>query len=64
MGERLGEDVRHIVEAWNVGYAETTSLNQLPDEEVACFDVLGASGVDGVFGQSDSTLIIAPKKSH
>jgi len=43
MGERLCEDVRHIVIAWNVGCAETLSLHQLADEEVASFDVLGAS---------------------
>jgi len=43
VGEGLREDVRHVVVAWNVGCAETTTLHQLTDEEVPSFDVLGAS---------------------
>ena len=60
----LREDVRHVVVACNVGCAETTTLHKLADEEVASFDVFGASRVDGVLGQGNGALIVAPKKRH
>ena len=49
--QRLGEEVRQVVERIHVGYADLHVLDTLADEEVSPSDVLSALVVLGVVGE-------------
>ena len=59
--ERLGKEIGHIICGGNIGHADKTFLDSLPDIEVTPIDMLHPSMMLRVVANGDSRLIICPR---
>ncbi|CAI7783922.1 unnamed protein product [Closterium sp. NIES-53] len=59
--ESLGEDVGQVGLGSNLADSKKAALDELADEEVADFDVLGAGMVDRVLSEVDGAGVVTPE---